>query len=375
MTEIAVAQQAPLAVRNDQSSWTTKQKQALLALGVHGGRTDHGYLPVEEGDWLRYLAYCQRTQLDPFANQIYMIARFDKNLGRFRQTIQVGIDGLRVIAERTRTYEGQTPTQWCGPDGKWKDVWLDPGNPAAARVGVYRKGFREPLYAVALWREFTGDNAMWRSKGSHMLAKVAEALALRKAFPQDLSGLYIEEEMHQADNQDPSNPEATQAARTMTSTQGAAADNSEEVVDLLAAIEAATSVAHLVTLWNADLADAPTGPLDWGEDYPHPEGGTVKDAFTWKANKLRAAEAAQDEAGQQQETPEDTPEGDGIIDAEVVHPEAPEPPKSTLTAEKVRGMSKTALKAAYRDSGTPWEKTHDTDLGEAREWLIQVLGL
>ncbi|WP_344094625.1 recombinase RecT, partial [Nocardiopsis composta] len=119
----------------------------------------------------------------------------------YKYTIQAGIDGLRVIAERTGRYEGRTPIQWCGEDGVWRNVWLDRSRaPVAARCAVYKRGFREPLEGVAHWAEFVqtrkgGDpTPMWATKGAHMLGKVAEALALRAAFPQDLSGIYTPEE-------------------------------------------------------------------------------------------------------------------------------------------------------------------------------------
>lgn len=136
---------------------------------------------------------CQKTGLDPFSRQVYAIKRSGK------MTIQTSIDGFRVIAERSRDYEGQTPKQWCGPDGVWVDVWLSSDNPAAARVGVWRKGFREPLYAVATWAEYSQlSNPIWKKMGPHMLAKCAESLALRAAFPNDLSGLYTSDEMSTA---------------------------------------------------------------------------------------------------------------------------------------------------------------------------------
>lgn len=151
-----------------------------------------------------FVEQCKRTGLDPVTRQIYFIK--DKN---GKVNIQTSIDGLRLVAERSNEYEGQAPAQWCGQDGVWKDVWLSPEPPAAARVGVWKKGFREPLYAVALYSEYcqmteewqngrkTGikkPNYIWGSKPALMLSKVAEALALRKAFPNDLSGLYSTDE-------------------------------------------------------------------------------------------------------------------------------------------------------------------------------------
>lgn len=143
-----------------------------------------------DGELRLFAQVCARTGLDPFSRQIYAIKRSGK------MTIQTSIDGFRVVAERSGEYEGQTPKQWCGSDGKWVDVWLDSKPPAAARVGVFRRNFREPLYGVATWAEYHQDSSpMWKKMGPHMLAKCAESLALRAAFPNDLSGLYTSDEM------------------------------------------------------------------------------------------------------------------------------------------------------------------------------------
>lgn len=192
-TEIAVSSVGALALDPTQTEWTDSQRAALTQLGIAS---------APGGDQLVFLHQAQRTGLDPFAKQIYMIQRWDSQSGGHKYTIQAGIDGLRVIAERSKRYEGRTPIQWCGEDGVWKNVWLDAKRPpTAARCAVYKKGFREPLEGVAHFTEFVqtkkdkSPTKMWADKPAHMLGKVAEALALRAAFPQDMSGIYIPEEM------------------------------------------------------------------------------------------------------------------------------------------------------------------------------------
>lgn len=146
-----------------------------------------------------FINQCKRTGLDAMTRQIYFMKAKDGKV-----SIQTSVDGFRLIAERSDKYEGQTMAEWCGSDGVWKDIWLSKETPAAARVGVYKKGFREALYAVAIFDEYAQKNYngdlqfMWKKMPSLMIAKVAECLALRKAFPNDLSGLYTAEEMGQA---------------------------------------------------------------------------------------------------------------------------------------------------------------------------------
>jgi phage recombination protein Bet len=139
-----------------------------------------------------FLSQCQRTGLDPFSRQIYFIKRGGKG------STQVSIDGFRVIAERSGEMDGQD-VAWCGPDGAWRDVWLETAPPAAARVNVYRKGCTHPFPAIAKFGEYKDAGPMWTKMPANQLAKCAEALALRKAFPHQLSGLYTPDEMDQAE--------------------------------------------------------------------------------------------------------------------------------------------------------------------------------
>lgn len=150
-------------------------------------------------DMLLFLYVAKRTGLDPLTKQIYAIYRFNTKVGRETMTMQASIDGMRLVAQRTKGYAGQDDVVFDDETKK---------QPGKASVTVYKLmgGQRVSFTASARWSEYCQTNkagmptAMWAKMPYLMLGKCAEALALRKAFPNELSGIYAAEEMAQDTN-------------------------------------------------------------------------------------------------------------------------------------------------------------------------------
>jgi phage recombination protein Bet len=143
-----------------------------------------------DADLALFATVARRMNLDPFSKQIYAVFRGG------RMVIQTGIDGYRAIAFRTGALDAIGEPEF-GP--------VEKGHPAYAKVAVYRKGSAHPTVGVAYWDEYCQLNSsgtpmgLWSKMPRTMLAKCAESQALRKAFPEALSGLYTDEEMSQAE--------------------------------------------------------------------------------------------------------------------------------------------------------------------------------
>ena len=193
-TEIEPHNAAALAIRPGQDMWTEKQRAALGALGIRN---------ATNADLAVFLQYAQKTGLDPFSRQIYMICRREKQGNDWvdKQTIQVGIDGFRVIRDRIARRDsievGYEDTVWYDDAGGRHDIWLRDEPPAGCTVVVLKNGRRYP--GTLRFREYvqTKDGkpvGKWRDAPAHQIEKCCEAFALRRAFPNDLASIMLEDE-------------------------------------------------------------------------------------------------------------------------------------------------------------------------------------
>lgn len=168
-----------------QNEWTPDRIALLRKTLYPGAREEEVQLFVDQ---------CKRTELDPFSRQIFMIPRKQKTeSGSYetRMTILISIDGLRLIADRTSCYAPGKETVW---------IFGENGNLLSATAYVKKltkDGTWHEISATAWLDEFKGAGSFWMTKSKHMLAKCAEALCLRKAFPQETSGLYTDDEIEE----------------------------------------------------------------------------------------------------------------------------------------------------------------------------------
>jgi phage recombination protein Bet len=191
----ATSAPAALAIRGNQDTWDAKQKAALVAMGVSEKATN--------AELAVFFHQCRNTQLDPFLKQIYLIHRKTKDGDRWveKPTTQIGIDGFRVIRDRIADKKGQrveyADTIWYDAERNPYDVWVWDEEPAACKVVVLVDGRRFPAvlrFSEYCQRNRDGDRlGRWRDGFAHQIEKCAEADALRRAFPNDMAGLVLED--------------------------------------------------------------------------------------------------------------------------------------------------------------------------------------
>jgi len=168
------------------------QKQESDALFKEAIIKNLGLKDISDEDLSLFATVCKQTGLNPFLRQIYLL----KTSGG-RYVVQLSIDGLRTIAQRSGKFAGCDAPIFYDRDGHQYEFWTSSEPPVACKVTVYVRdnNNKYAVSAVANFNEFAKtQSATWKQMPAHMLAKVAESLALRKAFPAELSGLYTVDE-------------------------------------------------------------------------------------------------------------------------------------------------------------------------------------
>lgn len=162
-----------------------------------------------------FIQVCKGANLNPFMKQVFLVPRWDSREGKEIRAIQVSIDGLRAIAEEGGAYAGNEDPTFEGEESVTLESKKVVKHPLSAKVTVYKivEGNRYPFTATARWEEYYPGAKMgfqWHVRPYLMLGKCAEALALRKAFPKLLSGMYAQEELDRSTGE--SQPEQNKAS-------------------------------------------------------------------------------------------------------------------------------------------------------------------
>ena len=199
----------------------TKSQVTLIKNTVAKGSSD---------DELRlFVQVCKGANLNPFLRQAHLVPFWDSKEGVERRAIIVGIDGFRAVAESSGAYAGNDDPIHEGENEIEIEVWGDDkkkhpkklGTPVKSTVTVYKivGGQRYPFTATARWDEYypgAKKGNQWHKMPYMMLGKCAEALALRKAFPKLLSGMYAAEEMDKTVQVDAPEQKTATGLQTLT---------------------------------------------------------------------------------------------------------------------------------------------------------------
>lgn len=145
-----------------------------------------------------FAGVCKSVGLDPRLKEIELIP-----LGNGKYAPYLRKDGLRKVAARTGEFAGFEPIKFdLMPDGSYRTAASYPKGhkPTTATATVWRfvKGHRCPFTVTVVTSEFDKGRGQWGAMPIQMISKVAEAHALRMAFPEVGNGILCEGEIEVA---------------------------------------------------------------------------------------------------------------------------------------------------------------------------------
>jgi phage recombination protein Bet len=187
-TEIAGTPKKTRSELAEQLSFSTEQLQLMKDTVAKG---------VSDNEFMLFLHLAKTYGLDPFAKEVWCI-----KYGNNPATIFTSRDGYLKIASRDKQMNGIVSDAVCEGDTVERladgHVLHTYGNPRGKLVGAYalvhRKDRAYPAYFYAPLTEYcAGSNPTWKKYPTAMIIKVAEAMALKRAF--SISGLVTQEEI------------------------------------------------------------------------------------------------------------------------------------------------------------------------------------
>ena len=239
MTQAPLAQPGQTSLRTGVERRLTNAQLRIIRLSVARSCTD--------AEFDHFISVAERTGLDPLRGQISALVRSPWDPEKRTMIPYATIDGLRAIAARHGDYRPMEGAPLLETDAERRDARNNPLGLVRAEVTIWRKfdGTWFPITGEAWWDEYavllsgppephapdsasdtdgvrdsredaaqrrrrgTDDTprvtalaARWARMGRVLLAKCAEAQALRRGWPENLSGLYGEEELQRVEVED-----------------------------------------------------------------------------------------------------------------------------------------------------------------------------
>ncbi len=245
---LAVRQSAQVTVETRQRF--DAEQRALILRTCCGG--------ASESEAAVLIAIAEQRGLNPITGECYFVKRWDSAKRAEVWAVQAAIDSFRIKADEAGNYDGQDEPEYEYDDGS--------NVPSLARVRIWRKGIGRPLVGVARYDEYvqrTKEGAptrFWKTMPHNQLAKCAEALGFRKAFPSHFAKIYTPEEMAQADNAEPAHDVETGEVIEQRPAPVATKQLPSPLPDFIAILRSASTLEELKTARVAVKAKARTMP-------------------------------------------------------------------------------------------------------------------